>query len=219
MGAPNVVPVTVYLVPALAGLLTGAGLIIAIGPQNVFVLRQGVARRHTASIVAVCAVSDIVLIVAGVAGLGALVGAHPEVVTFAKVAGGLYVGALGVLAARRCLRSNEVIEAEATGVDDRGAESTGRWIAVGTALALTWLNPHVYLDTVITMGAIANGHGNGKWAFAFGACIASVLWFTALGGGARRLSGFFASPRAWKVLDAVVALIMLGMAMALFASI
>ncbi len=69
------------------------------------------------------------------------------------------------------------------------------------------------------MGAIANGHGNGKWAFAFGACIASVLWFTALGGGARRLSGFFASPRAWKMLDAVVAVIMLGMAIALFASI
>lgn len=210
--------VTAYLVPALAGLLTGAGLIIAIGPQNVFVLRQGVARRHTAPIVAVCAVSDIVLIVAGVAGLGAVVASHPDVVTFAKVAGGLYVGALGVLAARRCLRSNEVIAADGTRADGSG-ESTGRWVAVGTALALTWLNPHVYLDTVITMGAIANGHGNGKWAFAFGACIASVLWFTALGGGARRLSGFFASPRAWKVLDAVVAVIMLGMAAALFASI
>ena len=95
-----------------------------------------------------------------------------------------------------------------------------RWQTVLlTTLALTWLNPHVYLDTVITMGAIANGHGYGKWAFAFGACIASVLWFTALGGGARRLSGFFASPQAWKMLDAVVAVIMLGMAIALFASI
>ena len=209
---------TAYLVPTLAGLLTGAGLIVAIGPQNVFVLRQGVARRHTGQIVAVCAVSDVVLIVAGVAGLGALVAAHPEVVTFAKVAGGLYVGALGVLAARRCVRSNEAIAA-ATETDKRGAESTGRWVAVGTALALTWLNPHVYLDTVITMGAIANGHGNGKWAFAFGACIASILWFTALGGGARRLSTFFASPRAWKMLDAVVAVIMVGMAITLIASI
>ena len=216
MCRPSVVPVTAYLVPTLAGLLTGAGLIIAIGPQNVFVLRQGVARRHTGQIVAVCALSDVVLIVAGVAGLGALVAAHPEVVTFAKAAGGLYVGALGVMAARRCVRSDEAI---AAATDEGGAESTGRWVAVGTALALTWLNPHVYLDTVITMGAIANGHGNGKWAFAFGACIASVLWFTALGGGARRLSGFFASPRAWKMLDAVVAVIMLGMAIALFASI
>ncbi|WP_238420553.1 LysE/ArgO family amino acid transporter [Gordonia sp. 'Campus'] len=205
---------TSYLVPALAGLLTGAGLIIAIGPQNVFVLRQGVARQHTGVVVAVCAVSDVVLIVAGVAGLGALVAAHPQVVTFAKLAGGLYVGALGVLAARRCLRTDEAIAANA-----EEAESAGRWVAVGTALALTWLNPHVYLDTVLTMGAIANGHGNGKWAFAFGACIASILWFGALGGGARRLAGFFASPRAWKVLDAVVAVIMIGMAVALIASI
>lgn len=203
-----------YLLPAIAGLLTGAGLIVAIGPQNVFVLRQGVARRHTGAIVAVCAISDVVLIVAGVAGLGAIVAAHPQVVTVAKLVGGLYVLVLGLLAAKRCLRSNEAIAANA-----EEAESAGRWVAVGTALALTWLNPHVYLDTVLTMGAIANGHGNGKWAFAIGACLASILWFTALGGGARRLSHFFASPRAWKILDAVVAVIMVGMAVALFASI
>ncbi|WP_232716974.1 LysE/ArgO family amino acid transporter [Gordonia metallireducens] len=203
-----------YLLPAIAGLLTGAGLIVAIGPQNVFVLRQGVARRHTGAIVAVCAISDVVLIVAGVAGLGAIVAAHPQVVTVAKLVGGLYVLVLGLLAAKRCLRSNEAIAANA-----EEAESAGRWVAVGTALALTWLNPHVYLDTVLTMGAIANGHGNGKWAFAVGACLASILWFTALGGGARRLSRFFASPRAWKILDAVVAVIMIGMAVALFASI
>ncbi|GAC02573.1 putative amino acid transporter [Gordonia namibiensis NBRC 108229] len=203
-----------YLLPAIAGLLTGAGLIVAIGPQNVFVLRQGVARRHTGAIVAACAISDVVLIVAGVAGLGAIVAAHPQVVTVAKLVGGLYVLVLGLLAAKRCLRSNEAIAANA-----EEAESAGRWVAVGTALALTWLNPHVYLDTVLTMGAIANGHGNGKWAFAIGACLASILWFTALGGGARRLSHFFASPRAWKILDAVVAVIMIGMAVALFASI
>ncbi|ASR05273.1 LysE family transporter [Gordonia rubripertincta] len=203
-----------YLLPAIAGLLTGAGLIVAIGPQNVFVLRQGVARRHTGAIVAVCAISDVVLIVAGVAGLGAIVAAHPQVIAVAKLIGGLYVLVLGLLAARRCLRSNEAIAANA-----EEAESAGRWVAVGTALALTWLNPHVYLDTVLTMGAIANGHGNGKWAFAIGACLASVLWFTTLGGGARRLSHFFASPRAWKILDAVVAVIMIGMAVALFASV
>ncbi|TSD95225.1 amino acid transporter [Gordonia rubripertincta] len=203
-----------YLLPAIAGLLTGAGLIVAIGPQNVFVLRQGVARCHTGAIVAVCAISDVVLIVAGVAGLGAIVAAHPQVIAVAKLIGGLYVLVLGLLAARRCLRSNEAIAANA-----EEAESAGRWVAVGTALALTWLNPHVYLDTVLTMGAIANGHGNGKWAFAIGACLASVLWFTTLGGGARRLSHFFASPRAWKILDAVVAVIMIGMAVALFASV
>nr|WP_223204851.1 LysE/ArgO family amino acid transporter [Gordonia jinghuaiqii] len=195
-------------------MLTGAGLIIAIGPQNVYVLRQGVARRHTAPIVAVCAISDVVLIVAGVAGLGALVATHPQVVTVAKIAGGLYILVLGLLAAGRSLRSNAAIAANAG-----EAESAGRWVAVGTALALTWLNPHVYLDTVLTMGAIANGHGNGKWAFAIGACAASVIWFTALGGGARKLSGFFASPGAWKVLDAVVAVIMIAMAVALFVSV
>lgn len=203
-----------YLLPAIAGLLTGAGLIVAIGPQNVFVLRQGVARRHTGAIVAVCAISDVVLIVAGVAGLGAIVAAHPQVITVGKIVGGLYVLALGLLAAKRCLRSNEAIAANA-----EEAESAGRWVAVGTALALTWLNPHVYLDTVLTMGAIANGHGNGKWAFAIGACVASILWFTALGGGARRLSHLFASPRAWKILDGVVAVIMIGMAIALFVSV
>ncbi|ATD72572.1 LysE/ArgO family amino acid transporter [Gordonia sp. 1D] len=203
-----------YLLPAIAGLLTGAGLIVAIGPQNVFVLRQGVARRHTGAIVAVCAISDVALIVAGVAGLGAIVAAHPQFVAVAKIVGGLYVLVLGLLAAKRCLRSNEAISANA-----EEAESAGRWVAVGTALALTWLNPHVYLDTVLTMGAIANGHGNGKWAFAIGACLASILWFTALGGGARRLSRFFTSPRAWKILDAVVAVIMIGMAIALFASV
>ena len=203
-----------YLLPAIAGLLTGAGLIVAIGPQNVFVLRQGVARRHTGAIVAVCAISDVVLIVAGVAGLGAIVAAHPQVITVGKIVGGLYVLALGLLAAKRCLRSNEAIAANA-----EEAESAGRWVAVGTALALTWLNPHVYLDTVLTMGAIANGHGNGKWAFAIGACVASILWVTALGGGARRLSHLVASPRAWKILDGVVAVIMIGMAIALFVSV
>ncbi len=90
--------------PALAGLLTGAGLIIAIGPQNIFLLQQGVRRSHTAAVVAVCAVSDVVLIVAGVAGLGALVAAHPGVVTFAKLAGGAYIVVLGLMAAKRCLR-------------------------------------------------------------------------------------------------------------------
>ena len=197
---------TTYLLPAIAGLLTGAGLIIAIGPQNVFVLRQGVRGEHVAAIVAVCAVSDIVLIVAGVAGLGALVAAHPGFVTVATVAGVAYIIALGVLAARRALRSNDAIV-----LDSHEAMTPSRWAAIGTALALTWLNPHVYLDTVVTMGAIANSHGNAKWAFAIGACIASILWFSALGGGAGKLSRVFATPRAWRILDGVVAVIMIAL--------
>ncbi|ACY23662.1 Lysine exporter protein (LYSE/YGGA) [Gordonia bronchialis DSM 43247] len=199
--------------PALAGLLTGAGLIIAIGPQNIFLLQQGVRRSHTAAVVAVCAVSDVVLIVAGVAGLGALVAAHPGVVTFAKLAGGAYIVVLGLMAAKRCLRSDAAIIANA---DE--AATMSRWAAVATALALTWLNPHVYLDTVLTMGAIATSHGNGKWAFAIGACAASVLWFTSLGHGAGRLSKVFSSPRAWKILDGGVAVVMVGMGAALLLS-
>ncbi|MYR07221.1 LysE family transporter [Gordonia sp. SID5947] len=203
-----------YVLAAIAGLLTGAGLIIAIGPQNVFVIRQGVARAHVVPVVAVCAISDVVLIVAGVAGLGALVSAHPAVITLAKVFGGGYVIVLGLLAARRCLRSTEAI------VTNAGeANTASRWAAVGMTLALTWLNPHVYLDTVLTMGAIANSHGNAKWAFAVGACLASLLWFVSLGGGATRLAHHFASPRSWRILDAVVAVVMLAMGAMLIASV
>ncbi|MEE4024982.1 LysE family transporter [Gordonia sp. PKS22-38] len=205
---------TTYVLAAIAGLLTGAGLIIAIGPQNVFVLRQGVARAHVVPVVVVCAISDVVLIVAGVAGLGALVAAHPGVVTIAKILGGGYVIALGLLAARRCVRSSDAIVANA-----HEASTVSRWAAVGMALALTWLNPHVYLDTVLTMGAIANSHGNAKWAFAIGACLASLLWFATLGSGATKLSRFFASPRSWRLLDAVVAVVMLAMGAVLIASV
>lgn len=204
---------TTYLLEAIAGLLTGAGLIVAVGPQNIFVLQQGVRRAHVNPVIAVCALSDVVLIVAGVAGLGALVSAHPTVVTVAKIAGGTYVVILGLLAARRCLRSSEAITANPDEV-----RTASRWVAIGTALALTWLNPHVYLDTVLTMGAIANSHGNGKWAFAIGASMASVVWFTLIGRGGRRLAPVFARPRAWKVLDGVVAVIMVGMGAALLVS-
>ncbi|MGV9826044.1 LysE/ArgO family amino acid transporter [Gordonia sp. NPDC003429] len=205
---------TSYLLAAVAGLLTGAGLIVAIGPQNVYVLRQGVQRAHVDPVIAVCAVSDIVLIVAGVAGLGALVSAHPAVVTLAKVLGGAYVIVLGLLAARRCLRGSAAIAAEPA-----AAGTTSRWVAVGAALALTWLNPHVYLDTVLTMGAVANSHGTGRWAFAVGACVASVVWFTLLGRGGSRLAPLFAKPRAWRILDAAVAVIMVGMGSALLLSV
>lgn len=195
-----------FVVPALGGLLTGIGLIVAIGPQNVFVLQQGVRRVHVASVVAVCAASDVVLITVGVAGLGALVSAHPAVVTVATYVGGGYVIILGVLAARRCARSPMAIPA-----NPGEATPASRWVAISVALALTWLNPHVYLDTVLTMGAIANSHGHGKWAFAIGACVASVLWFTLLGAGGHRMAPLFAKPVAWRILDGVVAAIMIGM--------
>lgn len=203
-----------YLLPAMAGLLTGAGLIVAIGPQNVFVLQQGVRRRHVTPVIAVCAVSDVILIAVGVAGLGALIAAHPSIITLAKVLGGGYVIVLGLFAARRALRSNAVIAG-----NDGEVKTLSRWAAIGTALALTWLNPHVYLDTVLTMGALANGYGDGKWAFACGAAIASLIWFTALGKGGERLAPVFARPRAWRILDGVVAVVMLGLGAALLFSV
>ncbi|SIS22676.1 LysE/ArgO family amino acid transporter [Williamsia sterculiae] len=211
---------TVLLI-ALTGLLTGAGLIIAIGPQNVFILRQAVQRRHVAAVVAVCTVSDLVLISAGVAGLGVLVTAHPAVVTVAKMVGGGYILVLAAMAVRRCLRPTSLNLDEVTAVQ----ANVGRWAAVGTALALTWLNPHVYLDTVVTMGAIANSqsHAGGgshqKYVFAVGAGLASVLWFAGLGAGAMKLAPLFSRPRAWQVLDGIVAVVMAAMGVALIASV
>ncbi|WP_110469421.1 LysE/ArgO family amino acid transporter [Williamsia limnetica] len=191
-----------YFVPALAGLLTGAGLIIAIGAQNVFVLRQGIRREHVMAVVAVCTASDIVLILGGVAGLGALVTAFPEVVDIATIAGGGYLLILAAMAARRVVRP---VSMDTAG----GVVAVSRWAAIGTAVALTWLNPHVYLDTLITLGAIANSHGpQEKWVFAAGACVASLLWFAALGFGSARLAPLFAKQRAWQMLDALVAVVM-----------
>lgn len=191
-----------YVFPAVAGLLTGAGLIIAIGAQNVFVLRQGIRREHVLPVVAVCTASDIVLILAGVIGLGAVVTAHPQVVDLATFAGAGYLLVLAALAGRRAMRPAAIDAGNAVA-------ATSRWAAVGTAVALTWLNPHVYLDTVITLGAIANTHGSqSKWVFAAGACAASLLWFTALGFGSGKLAPLFARPRAWRLLDVLVAVVM-----------
>lgn len=200
------------LLTAAAGLMTGAALIIAIGPQNVLVLRTGVARRHVVSVLAVCTVSDLILITAGVAGLGALVSGHPMLVTVATLVGGGYVIVLGLLAARRSLAPSAMT------ITSGGIG--GRWATIGTALALTWLNPHVYLDTVLTLGAIANSHGpEGKWQFAIGAGIASVIWFAALALAAVKLAPLFARPRAWRILDGVVAAIMLMIGVSLIVSV
>ncbi len=200
------------LLTAAAGLMTGAALIIAIGPQNVLVLRTGVARRHVVSVLAVCTVSDLILITAGVAGLGALVSGHPMLVTVATLVGGGYVIVLGLLAARRSLAPSAMT------ITSGGIG--GRWATIGTALALTWLNPHVYLDTVLTLGAIANSHGpEGKWQFALGAGIASVIWFAALALAAVKLAPLFARPRAWRILDGVVAAIMLTIGVSLIVSV
>lgn len=203
---------TTYAITALAGLITGVGLIVAIGPQNVFVLRQGIAGAYVIPVIVVCAVSDVILISAGTAGLGAVVATHPDAVTVARFAGGGYLLVLGIIAARRALRT--------TVIDHRrhsAGQGLGLWAALGTALALTWLNPHTYLDTVLTLGSIANSHSDARWAFTVGACLASALWFAALGFGAKKMAPVFASTRAWRILDGIVAAVMAGLGAMLIA--
>ena len=194
-----------------AGLVTGLSLIVAIGAQNAFVLRQGLRREHVAAVVAVCAVSDVVLILAGVAGTGAVLERVPWLVTVVRVAGALFLAGYAVLAARRALRPT-ALAAEA------GGARASRGAVLGTALALTWLNPHVYLDTVLLLGSLAGTHGpDGRWWFAVGAGLGSIAWFAALGAGARFLAPMFARPGSWRVLDGCVALVMVILAVMLVA--
>jgi L-lysine exporter family protein LysE/ArgO len=193
---------------AATGLLTGLVLIVAIGAQNAFVLRQGLAREHVAVVVAICAVSDLLLIVAGVAGIGTVVEQAGWLVDVVRWLGVAFLVAYAVRSLVRARRS----AALATGAPEPLTLRT----AALTAVALTWLNPHVYLDTVLLLGSVASTHGtDGRWWFAAGACVASLLWFSGLGFGARLLSPLLALPRAWQVLDVLIGLTMLGIAVLL----
>ena len=192
----------------LAGLGFGLSLIVAIGAQNAFVLRQGLRREHVLAVVLVCALSDAVLILLGIAGAGAVIEAVPVVLTVVRYAGAAFLLVYGLLAARRALRPAALTA-------DGPAVRASLAATVGTTLALTWLNPHVYLDTVVLLGSIANTHGDGRWWFGVGAVLGSIIWFTALGYGARLLQPVFAKPAAWRVLDAVIAVVMVALAVSL----
>ena len=197
------------LTSTAAGLATGLSLIVAIGAQNAFVLRQGLARQHVGVVVAVCAVSDLLLILAGVAGIGTIVERAGWLVEVVRWLGVAFLTAYGVRSLLRARRPAETLEAARAGAASRRA-------AIGSAVALTWLNPHVYLDTVLLLGSIASTHGpEGRWWFAAGACAASLLWFTGLGYGARLAHRRLSSPRAWQVLDALIGLTMLAIAVML----
>jgi L-lysine exporter family protein LysE/ArgO len=196
------------VVPLLTGFGAGASLIIAIGAQNAFVLRQGIRREHVLPIVLVCAVSDILLILAGVAGIGAIIAAAPIVLDIVRWAGAAFLIGYAFVAAKRAVSPQSLTTTP--------EKSTSLRAAILTVLALTWLNPHVYLDTVVLLGSIANAQGpDTRWIFALGACLASACWFAALGFGARILAPLFARPGAWRVLDAFIALVMLTLAIAL----
>ena len=248
----------VLLAAALAALGLGLGLIVAIGAQNAFVLRQGIRREHVLAVVLVCSASDAVLIVTGVAGAGALFTAVPWLVTVARWGGALFLCSYAALAARRTLRAGHRgcrgaprgpraggqggpgrgdgggggrrtrrltrrgrraprprVDAGVGGAPagSVGAPASIRLLPViGTASALTWLNPHVYLDTVVLLGSVGSSHAQARWAFAAGAVVASTLWFSALGLAARLLAPVFARPSAWRVLDGIIAAMMTAVA-------
>ena len=192
----------------MAGLGLGLSLIVAIGAQNAFVLRQGLRLEHVGAVVAVCAVSDAVLILAGVAGNSWLSARLPDAITAIRLAGAAFLLGYAVLAARRALRPSSIAV-------ETGGTRNGLLATVAACLALTWLNPHVYLDTVLLLGSVADSHGVRKWWFAVGAAVGSVLWFTALGHGARLLRPLFARPGAWRILDGAIAVVMAALGLGL----
>jgi L-lysine exporter family protein LysE/ArgO len=194
---------------SLAGLLTGLSLIVAIGAQNAFVLRQGLRRSYVGPVVAICAASDFALIWAGVGGIGVIVQHAGWALQAARWFGVAFLVWYGLMSAWRARRPAGSLSAA------RG-EAGGRRAVLRRVTALTWLNPHVYLDTVVLLGSIASAHGgSGRWWFAVGACVASTLWFAGLGFGARFAAGLLATARAWQVLDLLVAATMLGIAVKL----
>ncbi|MEV5875209.1 LysE family transporter [Streptomyces sp. NPDC052101] len=199
------------LTAAAAGFGTGLSLIVAIGAQNAFVLRQGVRRDAVLAVVGICALSDAVLIALGVGGVGAVVVAWPGAVRAVGLVGGVFLLCYGALAARRVLRPG------AAGLSAAGEAAGSRRRAVLTCLAMTWLNPHVYLDTVFLLGSLAADQGALRWTFGLGAALASLCWFAALGFGARLLGRYLARPAAWRMLDALVAVTMLALGATLMA--
>lgn len=194
------------------GFALSAALIVAIGAQNAFVLRQGLRREHVGPIVAFCALADVTLMAAGVAGLGAALDRLPGLSATLTLGGALFLGWYGISALRRAVRSAE-------GLDTEGR---GEALSLGAALArtagFTLLNPHVYLDTVLLVGVVGAAQpSGGQPAFVAGAGLASVLWFALLGYGARLLVPFFRRPAAWRVLDGLVGATMLALAAGLAA--
>jgi L-lysine exporter family protein LysE/ArgO len=195
--------------PFGTGLALGGSLIIAIGAQNAFVLRQGLRREHVGAVVAFCAASDILLMTAGVAGVGGALRAAPALALVMTVGGALFLFAYGVRALRRALHPQAL-----TAAADHAALPLRAVLA--QAAAFTLLNPHVYLDTVLLVGTVGSQQpAQARGWFLLGAGLASVAWFSALGFGARLLAPWFARERAWRILDGLVGVTMLLLALLL----
>ena len=184
------------------GFLAGLSLIIAIGAQNAFVIRQGLTKKFVLLTVLICAFSDALLIALGASGLGALIKSNKNILEFVRWFGVIYLLWFAFKSAKSAFK-------QAT-LDSAGDASADKKSVILTVLALTFLNPHVYLDTVILLGSISNQFGSDKWFFAFGGMLASFTWFTAIGFGARSASRFMARPIFWKILDSLIAVIMLS---------
>ena len=192
------------MIAIIPGLLTGLSLIIAIGAQNAFVIRQGLTKKFVLLTVLICAFSDALLIALGASGLGALIKSNKNVLGFVRWFGVAYLLWFAFKSAKSALKK-EVL-------NSAGEASADRKSVILTVLALTFLNPHVYLDTVILLGSISNQFGSDKWFFVIGAMLASLIWFTAIGFGAKSASKFMSRPIFWKILDSIIAAIMLSIA-------
>jgi L-lysine exporter family protein LysE/ArgO len=182
------------------GFASGLALIIAIGAQNAFVLRQGLKRQNIFAVVLFCAVADAVLIGAGILGLGAVIESVPWLLVVLRFGGAAYLVWFGISSIRRAI-SPSTLEAS-------GQSKSNLAKAIGTAAALTFLNPHVYIDTVILLGSIGNQFVNDRWWFWLGASIGSFVWFFGLGYFARVLAPFTSSMKFWRILESLIALVM-----------
>ncbi|ASY17310.1 LysE/ArgO family amino acid transporter [Candidatus Planktophila versatilis] len=188
----------------LPGLLTGLSLIIAIGAQNAFVIRQGLAKSNVLLVVVICAASDALLIFLGTGGLGAVIQSQPRALEIIRWFGVAYLTFFGLNTLRKVFRPGAL--------SIEGETSISRKAAIASVLGFTFLNPHVYLDTVILLGSISNQFHSDRWYFALGAAIGSILWFSALGFGARAASRFMTKLIFWKVLDYIIANVMFAVA-------
>ena len=193
---------------ALSGFALGGSLIVAIGAQNAFVIRQGVLNLHVFWICLFCSVSDAVLIWSGTYGLGAILQTLPWLIPVMTYGGAAFLAWYGYKALLRVLHPSAM--------DGASKTTTSLTVALATCAALTWANPHVYLDTVILVGSIANARPSGEQApFATGASLASALWFFGLGYGAKALRGPLSKPLVWRMIDAIIALVMFSLAIKL----
>ena len=195
------------VIALIAGFFSGLSLIVAIGAQNAFVIRQGLLRSHVALVVTVCSLADAFLIILGIGGLGKIIQSQPQALEFIRWFGVAYLIWFGVKSVRAALSPQSL--------DVQGENEKSAWKVLLTVLTFTFLNPHVYLDTVILLGSIANQFSDHRWFFAFGASLASVVWFTSIGYGARAASHLMSRPIFWKILDSAIAAIMFTIALTL----